>query len=74
MEFVDENAERFLEGTTPVLEITGAVRNFTRQTREAPLIEVRLLDDAGVQIGAAFEHGLQPLRTHLFQSQPGHVV
>ena len=54
MEFVDENAERFLEGTTPVLEITGAVRNFTRQTREAPLIEVRLLDDAGVQIGAYY--------------------
>lgn len=54
MEFAEEDAERYLEGTTPVLEITGKVRNITGAVHEAPLIKVRLLDDAGEEIETHF--------------------
>lgn len=54
MEFAEEDAERFLEGTTPVLEITGKVRNLRSRSNEAPLIRVRLLDDAGQEIDAYY--------------------
>ncbi len=54
MEFAEEDAERYLEGTTPVLEISGKVRNLRNRPNEAPLIRVRLLDDAGRQIGAYY--------------------
>ena len=54
MEFTNENAERYLNGTTPVLEITGEVHNFTRKIRTAPLIEVRLMDDEGVPIATYY--------------------
>jgi predicted Zn finger-like uncharacterized protein len=54
VEFADENAERYLEGTTPVLEISGKVVNLTESANAAPLVRARLLDDAGQEIGAYY--------------------
>lgn len=54
VEFASEDAERFLDGTLPVLEISGEVRNFTKRPRRAPLVEVRLLDDDGVHIATYY--------------------
>ncbi|WP_084420712.1 MJ0042-type zinc finger domain-containing protein [Henriciella litoralis] len=54
MTFTETEAERFLEGTTPVLEITGEVKNVTGSVRTAPLIRVVMLDEKGVEIGESF--------------------
>ena len=54
LEFLDSEAERFFDGTTPIREGRGAVQNTSGDTVEAPDVRVRLLDDQGNQVGEAF--------------------
>lgn len=54
LEFLETEAERFFDGTTPILEVRGAVQNVSGSTRTAPLVRVILLDDQGVEVAEAF--------------------
>jgi len=54
LEFMETEAERFFDGTTPILEVRGAVQNVTSSTVAAPLIRVILLDDQGFKVAEAF--------------------
>lgn len=54
LEFLETEAERFFDGTTPILEVRGAVQNVSGRTRTAPLVRVILLDDQGVEVAEAF--------------------
>ena len=54
LEFLDTEAERFFDGTTPILEVRGAVENVTNNTVQAPNVRVILLDDQGAQVAEAF--------------------
>ena len=54
LEFLDTEAERFFDGTTPILEVRGAVQNVTSRTVQAPNVRVILLDDQGAQVAEAF--------------------
>jgi len=54
LEFLETEAERFFDGTTPILEVRGAVQNISGRTRTAPLVRVILLDDQGVEVAEAF--------------------
>lgn len=54
LEFLDTEAERFFDGTTPILEVRGAVQNISGRTASAPLVRVILLDDQGQQVAEAF--------------------
>lgn len=54
LEFLESEAERFFDGTTPILEVRGAVQNVSGRTRTAPLVRVILLDDQGVEVAEAF--------------------
>lgn len=54
LEFLDTEAERFFDGTTPILEVRGAVQNITSGTVRAPNVRVILLDDQGAQVAEAF--------------------
>jgi len=54
LEFLETEAERFFDGTTPILEVRGAVQNISGRTRSAPLVRVILLDDQGVEVAEAF--------------------
>lgn len=54
LEFMETEAERFFDGTTPILEVRGAVQNVTSNTVAAPLVRVILLDDQGVKVAEAF--------------------
>jgi predicted Zn finger-like uncharacterized protein len=54
LDFLDTEAERYFDGTTPILEVRGAVQNITRQSQGAPLVRVLLLDDQGVEVAEAF--------------------
>ena len=54
LEFLETEAERFFDGTTPILEVRGAVQNVSGRTREAPMVRVILLDDQGVEVAEAF--------------------
>ncbi|MEO0607727.1 MAG: MJ0042-type zinc finger domain-containing protein [Pseudomonadota bacterium] len=54
LEFLDTEAERFFDGTTPILEVRGAVQNMTGRTVSAPNVRVLLLDDQGAQVAQAF--------------------
>lgn len=54
LEFVESEAERFFDGTTPILEVRGAVQNVTNRTVSAPMVRVILLDDQGAQVAEAF--------------------
>lgn len=54
LEFLDTEAERFFDGTTPILEVRGAVQNVTSRTIQAPNVRVILLDDQGGQVAEAF--------------------
>ncbi len=53
LEFLDTEAERFFDGTTPILEVRGAVQNITGRTRSAPFVRVTLLDDQGTEVAQA---------------------
>ena len=54
LEFLETEAERFFDGTTPILEVRGAVQNVSGRTRTATLVRVILLDDQGVEVAEAF--------------------
>lgn len=54
LEFLETEAERFFDGTTPILEVRGAVQNISGRTAAAPLVRVILLDDAGQQVAEAY--------------------
>ncbi len=54
LEFLETEAERFFDGTTPILEVRGAVRNTSSRTVTAPNVRVILLDDQGVRVAEAF--------------------
>lgn len=54
LEFLDTEAERFFDGTTPILEVRGAVQNIAGRSVSAPLVRVILLDDQGVEVARAF--------------------
>jgi predicted Zn finger-like uncharacterized protein len=54
LEFLDTEAERFFDGTTPILEVRGAVANRSGATQSAPRVRVNLLDDNGAQVAQAF--------------------
>ena len=54
LEFLDTRAERYFEGTTPVLEITGDVENTSGRERASPYVRVLLLDETGGMIGESF--------------------
>ncbi len=54
LEFLDSEAERFFDGTTPILEVRGAVQNISGRTATAPMVRVILLDDQGVEVARAF--------------------
>ncbi|MEM6534064.1 MAG: MJ0042-type zinc finger domain-containing protein [Pseudomonadota bacterium] len=53
LEFVDTQAERFFDGTTPILEVRGTVRNLASQTVAAPRVRVVLLNDEGTEVARA---------------------
>lgn len=52
--FLDTEAERFFDGTTPILEVRGAVQNTSTSSVKAPRVRVTLLDDAGETVAQAF--------------------
>jgi len=54
LEFLETEAERFFDGTTPILEVRGAVRNSSANTVAAPNVRVILLDDQGQQVAEAY--------------------
>ncbi len=54
LEFLETEAERFFDGTVPILEIRGAVENVSSGTVEAPQVRVILLDDQGNRIAEAY--------------------
>lgn len=54
LEFLDTEAERYFEGTVPVLEIEGRVENVSSRERAAPYVRVLLLDESGGTIGESF--------------------
>jgi predicted Zn finger-like uncharacterized protein len=54
LEFLDTEAERFFDGTTPILEVRGAVQNIAGRSVSAPLVRVILLDDQGAEVARAF--------------------
>ncbi|WP_084399464.1 MJ0042-type zinc finger domain-containing protein [Henriciella aquimarina] len=54
LEFLETEAERYFDGTTPILEITGDVENTSGRQRGAPYVRVLLLDEAGKTIGESF--------------------
>lgn len=54
LEFMETEAERFFDGTTPILEVRGAVRNSAGKTVTAPNVRVILLDDEGEQVAEAY--------------------
>ena len=54
LEFVETEAERVFDGTTPILEVRGAVQNVTGRSVTAPMVRVILLDDQGAQVAEAF--------------------
>lgn len=54
LDFLDTEAERFFDGTTPILEVRGAVQNTAGRTVQAPQVRVILLDDQGARVAEAF--------------------
>ena len=54
LEFEETQAERYFDGTTPILEITGDVKNASRRERDAPNVRVILLDESGAMIGESY--------------------
>ena len=54
LDFLETQAERFFDGTTPILEVRGAVQNTSNKTITAPRVRVTLLDDTGAEVARAF--------------------
>ncbi|MEQ8557955.1 MAG: zinc-ribbon domain-containing protein [Henriciella sp.] len=73
LEFLDTEAERYFEGTTPILEITGQVENVSGRERASPYVRVLLLDEGGDTIGESFApitpEQIPPGRTATFSTR-----
>ncbi len=54
LEFVETDAERYFDGTTPILEVSGLVSNISGDTIEAPNVRVVLIDDEGEEVARFF--------------------
>ncbi len=54
MEFVSAEPKRFFDGTTPILEVRGAVRNISRKPVEAPHVRVSLIDESGALVAESY--------------------
>lgn len=52
LDFADVKAERKVSGLTPVLVISGSVRNVSDKPRPAPIVRVGLRNDAGKEVYA----------------------
>ncbi|MEM1372504.1 MAG: FxLYD domain-containing protein, partial [Pseudomonadota bacterium] len=57
IDFVASEAERFFDGTTPILEVRGLVANTTEGLLDSPLVRVDVLNDEG----AILESALAPI-------------
>ena len=47
LEFTDLAAQRSFDGTTPILTITGEVKNVSETHRPAPLVQIKLMTETG---------------------------
>jgi len=54
LDFAEAQAERFFDGTTPILEVRGSVQNISTSAVPAPRVRVTLLDDSGARVAQAF--------------------
>jgi predicted Zn finger-like uncharacterized protein len=54
VEFVSAEPKRFFEGTTPILEIRGVVRNISGKAVKAPQVKVDLIDESGTVVSETF--------------------
>lgn len=54
LEFETTQAERYFDGTTPILEISGDVKNVSQKDRGAPMVRVMLLDEGGALLGESY--------------------
>lgn len=54
LEFLETEAERFFDGTTPILEVRGTVQNASNSDVSAPRVRVTLMNDQGADIAQAF--------------------
>ena len=54
LDFLDTRAERYFDGTTPILEISGEVENTSGRARAAPMVRVILLDETGETLGESY--------------------
>jgi len=54
LDFIETRADRFFEGTTPILEVRGNLRNIRRRAIQAPNIRVDMLDEQGRVISTAY--------------------
>ncbi|MEM1087227.1 MAG: MJ0042-type zinc finger domain-containing protein [Pseudomonadota bacterium] len=54
IDFVASEAERFFDGTTPILEVRGLVTNTTDSLRDTPLVRVNIIGDDGAVLETAF--------------------
>lgn len=59
IDFVASEAERFFDGTTPILEVRGLVANTTDNLLDTPLVRVELLSDDGAILQTALAE-IQP--------------
>ena len=48
--FADITADRVFDGTTPVLTVSGIIRNVSGKTRDVPAVRVDLRDDSGADV------------------------
>ncbi|MEL6781421.1 MAG: MJ0042-type zinc finger domain-containing protein [Pseudomonadota bacterium] len=54
LEFEMRNAERTFDGTTPILTVTGEVRNVSRTEVQTPKVRVSLHDEFNREVGEMF--------------------
>jgi len=50
LDFAQTDAQRTFDGTTPILNVTGAVSNVSRSARKTPNVRVGLRDEAGREV------------------------
>ena len=54
LDFLETEAERFFDGTTPILEVRGTVQNISKSDVRAPRVRVNLLNDKEELVAQAF--------------------
>ena len=53
LDFIDSQAERYFDGTTPILEVRGIVINRADHSVSAPMVRVELISDEGTILDTA---------------------